>query len=75
MASQKQKIADALTTADLWKLMRRRVPPIVSEYFRGGADAETTLRGNVRAFQQSLTTAHGALKFPCLLYTSDAADE
>lgn len=44
--------------------MRRRVPPIVSEYFRGGADHETTMRGNVRAFQQSLTTAYGALKFP-----------
>jgi len=60
------RIADALTTNDLWKLMRRRVPPIVSEYFRGGADAETTLRGNVRAFQQSLTTACGALKFDAL---------
>lgn len=44
-------------------MMRRRVPPIVSEYFRGGADSETTMRGNVRAFQQALTTAHGALKF------------
>jgi len=46
--------------------MRRRVPPIVSEYFRGGADYETTLRGNVKAFQQSVTTAYGALKFPSL---------
>lgn len=52
-----------MTTADLWRLMRRRVPPIVSEYFRGGADSETTLRGNVRAFQQSMTTAYGAIKF------------
>ena len=46
--------------------MRRRIPPIVSEYFRGGADAEITLRGNVRAFQESMTTAYGALKFPSL---------
>tara|TARA_Y100000588_G_scaffold261743_1_gene276332 strand:+ start:3151 stop:4392 length:1242 start_codon:yes stop_codon:yes gene_type:complete len=61
-----QEIADAMTTADLWKMMRRRVPPIVSEYFRGGADTETTLRGNVRAFQQSMTTAYGALKFSSL---------
>ncbi len=59
-----KKLADALTTEDLWKLMRRRVPPVVSEYFRGGADAETTLRGNVHAFQQSVTTAYGALSFP-----------
>ncbi len=64
MSRRNRKIADALTTEDLWKLMRRRVPPIVSEYFRGGADSESTMRGNVRAFQQSLTTAYGAIKFP-----------
>lgn len=46
--------------------MRLRVPPIVSEYFRGGADSENTLRANVRAFQQSMTTARGALKFSSL---------
>jgi len=61
--TQNSRIADALTTDDLWRMMRRRVPPVVSEYFRGGADCETTLRGNVRAFQQSLTTAYGALSF------------
>ena len=31
----------ALDTADLWRLMRRRVPPIVAEYFRGGAEEYT----------------------------------
>lgn len=66
MSKREQEIADAMTTADLWKMMRRRVPPIVSEYFRGGADYETTLRGNVKAFQQSMTTAYGALKFPSI---------
>lgn len=66
MSRLDSKIADALTTEDLWKMMLRRVPPIVSEYFRGGADAETTMRANVRAFQQSQTTAYGALKFPKL---------
>lgn len=66
MTRMQQRIADAQTTEDLWRLMRRRVPPIVAEYFRGGADAETTLRGNVRAFQQSLTTAYGAQKFAAL---------
>ena len=66
MTRMQQRIADAQTTEDLWRLMRRRVPPIVAEYFRGGADAETTLRGNVRAFQQSLTTAYGAQKFEAL---------
>ncbi|MFT5368083.1 MAG: isopentenyl diphosphate isomerase/L-lactate dehydrogenase-like FMN-dependent dehydrogenase [Candidatus Latescibacterota bacterium] len=66
MARQNKQITDALTTEDLWTLMRQRVPPIVSEYFRGGADAETTLRGNVRAFQQAMTTAYGALSFPSI---------
>ena len=66
MSKQKKQIAECLTTADLWELMMKRVPPIVSEYFRGGADDETTLRGNVRAFQQSMTTAYGALSFSSL---------
>lgn len=66
MSKRDRQIADAITTADLWKIMRKRVPPIVSEYFRGGADDETSLRGNVRAFQQAMTTAFGALKFDSL---------
>ena len=61
-----RRIADATDTADLWKLAERRVPPIVTEYFRGGADAEITLRGNVRAFQQAMTTARGARSYPSL---------
>lgn len=61
-----KRIADAMSTDDLWKLFEKRVPPIVAEYFRGGADNEGTLRGNVLAFQQSLTTAWGARKFDSL---------
>lgn len=60
------RVADAQTTEDLWKLFVRRVPPIVSEYFRGAADGEITLKGNVQAFQQALTTARGAMKFDAL---------
>jgi L-lactate dehydrogenase (cytochrome) len=60
------RVALAQTTADLWKLFERRVPPVVREYFRGAADDEITLKGNVRAFQQSMTTARGALKFDSL---------
>lgn len=70
--SKKKNVEDALTTADLWQLMEKRVPPIVSEYFRGGADYETTLRANVLAFQQSMTTAHGALKFDAVDMTTTA---
>ncbi|MEM9218478.1 MAG: alpha-hydroxy acid oxidase [Cyanobacteria bacterium P01_F01_bin.150] len=70
MIRKNQQIADALTTADLWKIMRKRVPPIVSEYFRGGADCETTSRANVRAFQQAMTTAYGALKFSSIDFST-----
>jgi L-lactate dehydrogenase (cytochrome) len=61
-----KRVADAQTTADLWNLFELRVPPIVGEYFRGAADSEITLKGNVRAFQQAMTTACGAIKFDSL---------
>ncbi|MEM8922108.1 MAG: alpha-hydroxy acid oxidase [Actinomycetota bacterium] len=60
---QDRRIADALTTADLWRLASRRIPPIAFEYFRGAADDEITARGNVQAFQQSMVTAYSARKF------------
>ena len=75
MRKADNKITNALNTEDLWKLMLRRVPPIVSEYFRGGADNEITMRANVRAFQQSLTTAHGALNFPDLDMSTTVAGQ
>ena len=74
MSQREKQIAECLTTADLWELMMQRVPPIVSEYFRGGADDETTLRGNVRAFQQSMTTAYGALSFSSLDLNTTVVD-
>ena len=57
-----KRVTEAQTTEDLWNLFEKRVPPIVREYFRGAADGEITLKGNVRAFQQAMTTAHGAIK-------------
>jgi len=60
---REKRIAEALTTADLWELAAKRIPPIALEYFRGAADDEVTARGNVMAFQQAMTTARGALKF------------
>lgn len=67
-----QKIADALTTADLWRLASDRIPPIAFEYFRGAADSESTARGNVIAFQQAMTTAYGAVKFDSIDMTTTA---
>tara|TARA_B100000614_G_scaffold22447_1_gene17746 strand:+ start:397 stop:1593 length:1197 start_codon:yes stop_codon:yes gene_type:complete len=46
--------------------MRRRVPPIVAEYFVGGADEEITLKGNVKAFQQTVLNVRGATRFETL---------
>ena len=57
---------DALCTEDLWRRMRKRVPPIVSEYFVGGADEEITLKGNVKAFQQTVLNVRGATRFETL---------
>ena len=60
------ELRDALCTEDLWRLMLRRVPPIVAEYFVGGADEEITLKGNVKAFQQTVLNVRGATRFETL---------
>lgn len=57
------ELRDALCTEDLWAQMRKRVPPIVAEYFVGGADEEITLKGNVKAFQQTVLNVRGATRF------------
>lgn len=67
-------VAEALTTDDLWLLLERRVPTIVREYTRGGADDEVTLRESVMAFRQARTTAWGALKFDSLDLRTTAAN-
>jgi len=66
-----KKVAQAQTTEDLWRLFEERVPVVVREYFRGAADEEITLRGNVQAFRQTMTTAWGAVRVgqPDLLTT------
>ena len=64
-----------MTTEDIWCRMQRRVPPVVSEYFRGGADAEITLRANVRAFQQSFVNAEGATRFEAVDTSTTVLDQ
>ncbi len=58
-----KKAEDALSIEDLWLLASKRVPPVVFEYFRGGADNEITLRENSIAWQECRTTARGAKRF------------
>ena len=60
---RENEIADALTTADIWKIMLKEIPPIAAEYFIGGADELTTLKANVLAFKQILLAPRGAIKF------------
>ena len=59
---RENEIADALTTADLWQIMLKEVPPIAAEYFIGGAGSLTTLKSNVLAFQQVMLAPPGAVK-------------
>ena len=59
---RENEIADALTTADIWRIMLREIPPIAAEYFVGGADELTTLKANVLAFQQTMLAPPGAIK-------------
>lgn len=48
----KREVEKCVTIDHLRRVMERRVPPIVREYYRGGADNEITLRDNVLAFQR-----------------------
>ncbi len=44
-------VARAVNIADLRRMARRRLPRVVFDYLDGGAEAERTLRDNVRAFR------------------------
>ena len=68
---RENEIADALTTADIWQIMLREVPPIAAEYFIGGADELTTLKANVLAFQQTMLAPPGAIKHKTLDTTTN----
>ncbi len=46
------EVERCVTVDHLRQVMERRVPPIVREYYRGGADNEITLRDNVAAFER-----------------------
>ena len=44
--------------------MEKRVPPIVREYYRGGADDEITLRDNVEAFRRERFKPRSGVRLP-----------
>ncbi len=45
-------VRNAVNIEDLRRLAKRRLPRVVFDYIDGGADAETTLRENCRAFER-----------------------
>ena len=48
-----EAVSRCLTIDDLRQLMERRVPPVVTDYFLGGAGSEQTMRDNVEAFARA----------------------
>jgi isopentenyl diphosphate isomerase/L-lactate dehydrogenase-like FMN-dependent dehydrogenase len=44
------RLSQAVNIADLRRMARRRLPPVVFDYIDGGAEDEITLRANERAF-------------------------
>src|ERR671915_1818327 len=50
-----------LNIADLRRLAKRRLPRVVFDYIDGGADAEITLRDNVKAFEELTFRPRGAM--------------
>ncbi|MEM9656932.1 MAG: alpha-hydroxy acid oxidase, partial [Planctomycetota bacterium] len=60
---------------DLRLVMERRVPPVVREYFRGGADDEQTLRDNEEAFQRVRLNPRYAVKVDNVDLSTDIVGE
>jgi L-lactate dehydrogenase (cytochrome) len=56
--------ARAATIGDLRELARRRVPRMVFDYIDGGADAEVSLRGNCRVFEEITFRPRAAVSTP-----------
>ena len=53
-----------LNIEDLRRLAARRAPRVVFDYLDGGAEAEVTLRANVRAFEALTFRPRGAVAIP-----------
>lgn len=60
-----------LNIGDLRRLAKQRLPRVVFDYIDGGADAEVTLRDNVKAFEELTFRPRGAVAIPtCDLTTT-----
>jgi len=65
----------AVNIEDLRRLAERRLPRVVFDYLDGGAEAETTLRENVLAFQEVLFRPRQAITGACNLRTQVLGSE
>lgn len=62
---------DVLNISDLRRLAKERLPRVVFDYIDGGADAEVTLRDNVKAYEEVTFRPRGAVAIPsCDLKTT-----
>lgn len=59
-----REVERCVTVDHLRQVMEKRVPPIVREYYRGGADNEITLRDNVEAFQRERFKPRSGVQLP-----------
>jgi len=57
---------NVLNIEDLRRLAKRRLPRVVFDYIDGGAEAEVTLRGNARAFDDIALRPRCAIATPNL---------
>ena len=57
---------NVLNIGDLRRLAKRRLPRVVFDYIDGGADAEVTLRDNVKAFEELTFRPRGAVAIPSI---------
>ncbi|MEM6778327.1 MAG: alpha-hydroxy acid oxidase [Planctomycetota bacterium] len=47
------KLDHCFTISDLEKMFDKRIPPVVGDYFHGGASDERTMRDNVAAYEET----------------------
>lgn len=59
-----REVERCVTVDHLRQVMEKRVPPIVREYYRGGADQEITLRDNVEAFRRERFKPRSGIRLP-----------
>jgi L-lactate dehydrogenase (cytochrome) len=66
MTRQERKVSSprVVNISDLRRLAQQRLPRVLFDYLDGGADAEVTLRENVRAFEEVTFRPRQALYIP-----------